>query len=196
VGFALALLSLLAGGAILGTCNRLFPYYYDLALRRIHHGSEALLYAGEERLQQLIPFLPVRFWGAASGKPSFRTLGERLEFCAYHLDGLRQLERDPERRPRGVALSERAREAAQHANDGLIVVCCLLGRLIFVAVSLLYAPRIIRAHADLAAFIDYRLLRLGLPLAQLPPPPPEPRGWLARTIAPWRTPPVGNTARW
>jgi hypothetical protein len=194
---ALMLLPIAAGCVILATCSRLFPYYYQLALRRNAHSGAALLFAAEERLQQLMPYLPGRFWGAAPAKPAFKTLAERLEFCAFHYEGLRQLMRNPERRPRGVTLDERAREIAQYSNDGLVVVCCLFGRMIFVVLSLLYAPRIIRAHANLAALVDFMLEAPRADPGILPPPPPgEPQGWWARTSAPWSTPPLSNSALW
>jgi hypothetical protein len=180
------------GIAVLLTVGKVFPYHYQLAWQRLLYESDSILLADEERLRILQDNLPGKFWGSAVVKHHFNSLGERLEFAAFHLPSLRRLAHRPEDPPRrDMRQTEVARQYAKHFDQqGVVIGCCVAAgiisyaQLIYLIVALRQGPAICQAAARLAAFVDFYLEEPRINVAHLPPPV-EPQGWWARSTAPW-----------
>ena len=187
----LALLLMLGyAGVVLLTAHRLWNYYCLRAAYRLAQPGASELLADEELQRLLWARLPGRMPGLAAPTAQFKTLVERLEFCACHWDSLLRLARDSEALLPGLALDEWARRLTpwfagrRSGSDGCWLSTVLpLVAPVYIAGNMLIGWRVVRSSAYLAVITKH----LMQPYPPKLPPPAEPRGWWARTVAPWRT---------
>lgn len=195
LGLSCGLILLLRGG-------RLFEHHYRRAWQALLYSEDGQLFADDERLRIIQARLPGLLWWVPPARQPFNLLTDRIEFCAFHLPGLRRLTQFPDRPGWWtLRLAENARLfARQLDHGGLVFVGCFFGlflpvlHAVLAVWGLVVSPRVITAYARLVAFIDSYLEEPRIVLENLQVV--KEKGYLAELAAAWSTQPTAGSREW